>query len=57
MKFESAPLSFGAVTAEQSTLVIATILLVMLLAVAFAGRRETALVAVFAGVIGVLLAS
>ena len=57
MKFESAPLSFGSITAEQSTLVIAAIVLITFVAVLSAGRRATTVVAIFAGVIGLLLAS
>ena len=57
MKFEAAPLSFGAASLEQGTLVIGAILVAVLLAVMFAGRRETATIAVFAGIIGALLAA
>ena len=57
MKFEAAPLSFGAASIEPGTLVIGAILVAVMLAVIFAGRREMATIAVFAGIIGAILVS
>ena len=57
MKTELPPVSFGAVTLDANTVLIGAVVVVIILAIALGARRETALVAVMLGVIGVLLAA
>lgn len=55
MKFESAPLSVGATSVEHHGLLIAAIAVVIVIAFLLSARREVALFALCAGLIGVAM--
>ncbi|MEM6621415.1 MAG: hypothetical protein AAF674_04250 [Pseudomonadota bacterium] len=55
MESIGAPLTIGAATWDQSTLTIAAIIFAVVVAFALGARKEMAMFAVFAGIIGVIL--
>ena len=56
MKFETAPIALGALSVTPGTLMVAAIIVAVAVAFILGARRETAMFAVFAGVVGVILA-
>lgn len=55
MKFESAPVAFGSMSLEPSSILAGAVLFAVLIAFMMGARKETAMFAVFAGVVGVIL--
>lgn len=55
MKFEAAPLALGAISMTPGTLTVGAIIVAVALAFMLGARRETAMFAVFAGVVGVIM--
>ena len=56
MKSELAPVTFGSSTLDPGTIMIGAVVIAVVLAFALGAKRETAMFAVFAGIVGVILA-
>ncbi len=57
MKTELAPLAFGTASINQDTMLIGAIILAVIMALVLGARREIAMFAVFAGIVGVILSA
>lgn len=53
--FESAPITLGTASVDQGTLVTGAIIAAVVLALLLGARKEFAMFAVFAGVVGVIM--